>query len=175
MNRRSLLGVLASGSTLITAGCLTGTSTSDTSGKAYNPRGQAVVRPLDEPYIQHGLTEDSEQYLYGRLFQSTESLAVTGREEAADFSDAVDDLAEDQFAILTTLRTAAAAPAYFWPTETDWNDELLRIDFQRQTLDPVDTGNEAVGVALTTFDYEGSLPDTVELTLPSGALLTVSK
>lgn len=168
MRRRTLLASIAGGAGIF-AGCLTDSTTADPSD-VYNPTGQAVIRPLEEPYIQHGLSEDSEQYLQGRLFQSADSLAITEREGASDFSEAIDELSDDQFAILTALRTSASAPAYFWPGETRWSNNVLRIELHRQRKDPIEAGGEVVGLAITTFDYEGAFPDTVELELPSGAL-----
>lgn len=171
MQRRALLTSMAGGMVLV-SGC-TSAFTEPTSKEVYNPTGQAKMRPIDEPIIQHGITSESEQYLYARLFVPGDSLAVTDAPGALDFSKAIDELTENQFAILTNLRTAAAAPAYFWPAGTHLKDGQLRIEMERQPKSPLDTGVEAVGVALTFFDIDGEPPDGANIVFPSGATFAV--
>lgn len=135
MRRRTFLACLAGG-TALSAGCNASLFGANASREVYNPSGHAAIRPLDEPYVRQGLTSDSEQYLYARLFRPGDSPPVTETQDAAEFSDAVDDLSGDRFAVLTNLRTAAAAPAYLWPTGTDWSDGRLRIELERRAKTP---------------------------------------
>lgn len=172
MRRRTFLACLAGG-TALSAGCNASLFGANASREVYNPSGHAAIRPLDEPYVRQGLTSDSEQYLYARLFRPGDSPPVTETQDAAEFSDAVDDLSGDQFAVLTNLRTAAAAPAYLWPTGTDWSDGRLRIELERRAKTPVDAGAEAVGVALTVFDVDGEPPAGADIVFPSGAISAV--
>lgn len=176
MQRRALLAGVA-GSTALLAGCNVNALSSRPTPDVYNPTGQATVRPLEEPFVRHGFTADAEQYLYARLYHPGDSLAVTDDPDAADFAEAVEDLAENEFAILTNLRVAGAAPAYLWPTPTGtrWRDGRLVIDLERQSLDADTDADEVVGIAITSFEVDGELPDGADLVLPSGAILSVGQ
>lgn len=125
--------------------------------------------------MQDGLTSDSEQYLYARMFQPGDVLAVTDRPDAERFSEAIDDLSEGGFAILSKLRTAAAAPAYFWASSTDWESGRLEITLERQTSSYDEAGDEVVGVALTRFDYDGEPPTGADVIFPGGATISVGQ
>src|SRR6056297_1252501 len=123
MNRRALLTMTLGGTTAL-AGCNTSLSFREPRD-AFNQTGRAMIRRLDRPFIQHGMDSSSDQYFYARLFTPGDSLPVTDEPDAQWYSDAVGELATDQFALLTNLRTAASAPAYFWPTDTKWENEQL--------------------------------------------------
>lgn len=76
----------------------------------------ATIRSLDNPIIQHGLTADSEQYLYAEMFYPGDTHSVTDEPDAERYSEAIDDIPKDKFAILTNLRTTSSVrPAHFWP------------------------------------------------------------
>jgi hypothetical protein len=174
MHRRALLVSLGA-----VAG-LSGCSSDPTGGPepaelrdVYNPTGRAVARPIDDPLMRGGLTSSSEQYLCARMFSPGDSVAVTD-ESASWLSEAVESLSDGEFALLTCLRTAAAAPAHWWPSETEFVEGGLRIVLERQpfvsaAVDAV----EAVGVALTTFEYDGERPDAADVLFPSGAVVRV--
>lgn len=170
MRRRALLTGLAGGVTVL-AGCTT--SAEDAPREVYNPTGRSTVRPLDEPLIQHGLTSESDQYFYARSFQPGDALPVTDDSDAEWLSETVDDLSGDQFAVFTNLRTAARAPAYFWPANTEWTDGRLHVELERQTISAEIETAEAVGVALTTFDCDGDPPDDAAVVFPGGATLSL--
>lgn len=172
MERRALLATLASGTAVI-AGCSADENQSPTRREVFNPTGQATIRPLDEPLIRQGLTADSNQYLYARLFEPGDSLPVTDRPDTSALAEAVDDLTDQQFAVLTSLRTAGAAPAHFWPAATEWTDGRLRIELERQTISTEPETAEVVGVALTVFDVTGEVPSGADIVFPSGATMTV--
>jgi hypothetical protein len=190
MRRRALLTSLV-GSTALLSGCIadapTGNSedthsedsgTSSTSSslrEVFNPTGQATIRPLDEPLIQRGLTAESEQYLYGGLFYPGDAVPVTDSADATWLAETVDELSSDQLAVLTNLRTAGASPAHFWPSPTGaaWGDEGVQIHFERQTITSTVETDEAVGVALTVYQYTGEQPTDVSLIFPSGATLSI--
>lgn len=172
MRRRALLAGIA-GSTALLAGCNANANSSRSTPDVFNPSGPATARPLEAPYVRHGLTADAEQYLYARLFHPGDSLPVTDDPDASDFAEAVDDLAETEFAVLTNVRVAGAAPAFFWPTATKWRDGRLRIVLERRSLDAAVDVDEVVGVALTTFEVDGEVPDGATLVLPSGATISV--
>lgn len=176
MQRRALLAGVAGSATLL-AGCNADALSSRTPPDVYNPTGQATVRPLEEPFLRHGLTAETERYLHARLFHPGDSLAVTDDPDAADFAEAVEDLAENEFAILTNVRVAGAAPAYLWPTPTGtrWRDGRLVIDLERQSLDADTDADEVVGIAITIFEVDGDLPDGADLVLPGGATLSVGQ
>lgn len=172
MQRRAMLAGLAGGTALV-AGCSTSLFTGPTAPSVYNPTGHAAVRPLEEPYLQPGLTTDSEQYLFARLYQTGDSPPVAQMPDATEFADVVATMADDQFALLTNLRTAAGVPAYLWPTETRWIDDRLQIDLTREAKAPLDSGVEAVGVALTVFEVDGEPPAGARIVFPSGATMAV--
>lgn len=186
MRRRALLTSLV-GSTALLSGCSADVPTGNSEDtpstdpstssprEVFNPTGRATIRPLDEPLIQHGLTADSEQYLYGRLFSPGDTVPVTDRADTTWLAERVDELSSDQFAVLTNLRTAGAAPAHFWPTPTGatWDDEGLQIQLERQTISTTAETNEAVGVALTVYQYTGEQLSDVSLVFPSGATLPI--
>ncbi|MFC7044381.1 hypothetical protein ACFQH6_02225 [Halobacteriaceae archaeon GCM10025711] len=173
MQRRALLSSLVGG-TVMVSGCASNPfSTSST--EVYNPTGMATIRPIDTPIIQHGLTTDSEQYLYARMFQPGETLAVTDQPDAENYAEAIDELSGGEFAVFTNIRTAAAAPAYFWPADTEWRDGRLEITLERQTASYDGTGDEVVGVALTRFNYEGDTPPGADILFPSGATISVGQ
>jgi hypothetical protein len=135
----------------------------------YNPTGRAVARPLDRPLVRSGLTAETDQYLFARLFRPGDSVAVA-REEGSWLADSVASLSTGEFALLTNLRTATAAPAYWWPKSAEYEGSALRIELERQTSVSVETDEaEAVGVALTVFEYDGEEPGDVAVVLPSGA------
>lgn len=139
----------------------------------YNPTGRAVARPLDRPLVRAGLTAETDQYLHARLFRPGDSIAVA-REAGSWLADSVTALSSGQFALLTNLRTAAAAPAYWWPKSTGYEGGTLRIELERQTSVSVDAdAAEAVGVALTVFEYDGEEPGDVDVRFPSGASIRV--
>jgi hypothetical protein len=174
MHRRALLAGLGAAAGL--AGCsadLNGGPTSSELRDVYNPTGRASARPIDDPLIRGGITASSEQYLYARMFHPGDSLAVTG-ESASWLSEGVDELSEGQFALLTCLRTAATAPAHWWPKRTEYADGRFRIGLERQSFVSAETdAAEAVGVALTTFEYDGERPDSADVVYPSGATVRV--
>jgi hypothetical protein len=185
MRRRALLSSLI-GSTVFLSGCFADAPTGDSGetpspdssaspGEVFNPTGQATIRPLDEPLIQHGLTAESEQYLYGRLFSPGDTVPVTENGDATWLAERVEELSSDQFAVLTNLRTAGAVPAHFWPTPTGatWSDDGLQIQLERQTISTTTGTDEAVGVALTVYQYTGKQPTDVSLIVPSGATLSI--
>ncbi len=82
------------------------------------------------------------------------------------------DLGESQFALLTFLRVAGAAPAFLSPDLGDsppFEDGRLTVSLVRDTVgDPLDS-DEAIGTSLAVFEYEGRAPDTVVVDLPGGA------
>jgi len=173
MQRRSLLTSLVGGTVALT-GC-SSTAFSTKMGDVYNPTGMATIRPLAEPIQQHGMSTDSDQYLYARMFHPGDTLAVTDNLDAAQYSEAIEDLAEEEFALFTNLRTAATVPAYFWPTNAEWEDGRLEIELERQTSSYDGTGEEAVGVALTKFEYQGDRPDGAVVIFPGGATFSVGR
>jgi hypothetical protein len=190
MRRRALITSLV-GSTALLSGCIadaptgnsedtpsedSGTSSTSTSFReVFNPTGQATIRALDDPLIQHGLTAESEQYLHGQLFYSGDAVPVTDSADATWIAETVDDLSSDQLAVLTNLRTAGAAPAHLWPTATGatWSDGGLHVQLERQTITTTVDRDEAVGVALTVYQYTGKRPTDVSLVFPSGATLSI--
>lgn len=173
MQRRTLLTSLAGGAVVL-AGCST-TAFSTTMGDVYNPRGMATIRPLDEPILQHGMSMDSDQYLYARVFHPGDTLPVADNPDASQYSEAIQDLSEDEFALFTNLRTAAAVPAYFWPTTAQWEDGRLTITLERQSSSYDGAGEEAVGVALTRFEYDGDRPAAADVIFPGGATRSVGR
>lgn len=173
MQRRTLLTSLAGG-TIVLAGCST-TAFSTTMGDVDNPTGRATIRPLDEPILQHGLSMDSDRYLDARLFHPGETLPVADNPDATQYSEAIEDLSEDEFTLFTNLRTAASVPAYFWPTTAQWEDGRLTITLERQPSSYDGAGEEVVGVALTRFEYEGARPAAADVIFPGGATLPVGR
>lgn len=171
MRRRSYLSL--AGTALVVPGCVTLGTDGLARSRLPTPSGHARIRPLDEPYLQHGLTGELEQYVDARLFHSGESFPSTDAKGAAGFAERIDDLADDEFALFTTHRTASTAPAYLWPTATDWRDDRLRIDLGRQSKDPVEFDGEAAGVAVAVFDSRGTLPEELAVVLSSGAVLSL--
>ena len=171
MQRRMFLSGLVGGSIAL-SGC-TSNPFSDGTPRIYNPTGMATIRSLDEPIIQHGLTADSEQYLYAEMFHSGDTLSVTDQPDAEQYSEAIDGISGDEFAILTNLRTTSVRPAYFWPANTEWRDGRLKIILERQTGSYDGTADEVVGVALTIFNFEGESPAGADIVFPSGATLSV--
>lgn len=107
------------------------------------------------------------------MFQPGDTLSVTDQKDAERYSEAIDTVSEDEFAILTNLRTAAAEPAYFWPADTEWRDKSLNIILERQTGSYDSTADEVVGVALTTFSFEGESPTGADIVFPSGTKISV--
>lgn len=190
MRRRAFLTSLVGG-TAILSGCTTDAptgdsgdsppgdsstaSTSNSFREIYNPTGRATIRPIDEPLIQHGLTAESEQYLHGGLFYPGDSVPVTDSRDATWLAETVAALSSDQFAVLTNLRTGGATPAHFWPTATGatWGDGGLHIQLERQTITTNVESDEAVGVALTVYEYRGKRPTDVRLAFPSGTSLSI--
>jgi len=173
MQRRALLTSFVGGTVALT-GCST-TAFSTERSDVYNPTGMATVRPLDEPIQQHGMSTDSDQYLYARMFQPGDTLAVTDNPDAAQYSEAIEDLAGEEFALFTNLRTAATVPAHFWPTNAEWEDGRLEIELERQTSTYDGAGEEAVGVALTKFEYDGDRPNGADVVFPGGATVSVGR
>lgn len=173
MQRRALLSSLAGGTVLL-AGCADSSSSSDPV-EVYNPTGTATVRSFDEPIMQHGLTTGSGQYLYARVFHPGETLPVTDHPDADRFAEGVAELSTDEFAVFTNLRTTPAAPAYFWPADAEWGDERVEITLEREAGSYDGSGDEAVGVALTSYDYDGETPTDVDIIFPSGATISVGQ
>lgn len=173
MQRRALLTSIVGGTVALT-GC-SSTAFSTETGDVYNPTGMATIRPLDEPIMQQGMSTNSDQYLYARMLHSGDELIVTDNPDATQYSEAIDDLSEDEFALFTNLRTAAAVPAYFWPTNAEWEDGRLKIELERQTSSYDGTGEEAVGVALTRFNFEGDRPTGADVIIPGGVTLSVGQ
>ena len=187
MRRRALLASLAGAAALSGCGAgpaTTGDGTVDSEDRAateasgptvrdvFNPTGRAVARPLGDPLVRGGLTSDTDQYLHARLFRPGDSVAVT--DDGSWLAESVDALTDGEFALLTNLRTAAAAPAYWWPERTGYDAGTLRIEVARQSSVSVDAaGAEAVGVALTTFEYDGRAPEGADVVFPSGATIRV--
>lgn len=170
MHRRALLSGLAGGAALL-AGC----STDASPPKVYNPTGTAKTRPLDEPFARNGITSETEQYVYARLFRPGDEIAVVDDPDAQWLAEGVDALSEGQFALLTMLRTAGAAPAYLWPrpSGTVREDDRVRIELERKTITTDGEADEVVGVALTTFEHDGDPPAEIDVVLPGGAVLSV--
>jgi hypothetical protein len=172
MKRRALLATLAGG-TAVVAGCSTDQSQTPTRREVFNPTGRAIIRPLDAPLVRQGLTDESGQYMYARLFEPGDSLPVTDGADASALAATVDDLTDQQFALLTSLRTAGAAPAHFWPTTAEWVDGQLRIELERQTISTDPEAAEVVGVALTGYDVTGEVPGGADVVFPGGAVMQV--
>lgn len=172
MHRRAVLAGLASG-TGVVAGCTGRLFRANTPPDVSNPSGQAVIRPLDTPYIRAGISSEAEHYFDAWLFRAGDFFPATDAAAAGDFADTVAALSTAQFAVLTNLRTAAAAPAYLWPTETTWRGGRLQLTLTRQPRGPIEAPAEAVGVTITVFDVDGEPPGGAELILPSGATFTV--
>lgn len=160
------------GGTPVLAGC-TAPLSIDSTRDVYNPTGRATIRPLDTPLISHGIDSNSDRYLYARMFHPGDSLSVTDEPDAEWYSEAVSSLATGQFAILTNLRTAASAPAHFWPIETGWQDGQLQIKLERETKSLTESCKEVVGVALTIFNVDGEPPEGAEVIVPGGATISV--
>ena len=156
------------------AGCTDNTFSNETRD-VYNPTGMATIRPLDEPILQHGMSTGTEQYLYAGMFHPGDTLAVTDSPDADRFSEAIDDLSEGEFALFTNLRTAASAPAYFWPTSSDWENGRLKIKLERRTSSYDGSGEEVVGMALTIFDHRGDRPTGADVIFPSGATIPIGQ
>lgn len=173
MQRRALLTSLAGGTVALT-GC-SSTAFSTETGEVYNQSGMATIRPLDEPILQHGMSTDTDQYLYARVFHPGDTLPVTDNPDAAQYAEAVEDLSEDEFALFTNLRTAAAVPAHFWPTSAEWEDGRLGIELERRSSSYDGAGQEAVGVALTRFEYRGDRPAGADVRFPGGATFSVGQ
>ena len=106
------------------------------------------------------------------------SLRVTDTEGAASFAEKVEALSSAEFALLTSLRTGIATPAYFWPSDTQLEDDRLEIRLARQTIANGETATrsrlaesealEAVGTTLTFFEYTGAAPASLAVVFPSG-------
>ncbi|WP_459193910.1 hypothetical protein [Halosimplex sp. J119] len=125
--------------------------------------------------MRHGLTGEPGQYLYARLFRQEDRLPVTEQANAAQYAEAVDNLSDGEFAVFTNLRTATAAPAYFWAADTEWKDGRLVITVERRTNSYDGTGDEVVGVALTKFESDGPAPTGADVVFPSGATIQVGE
>lgn len=121
------------------------------------------------------MSTDSDQYLYARMFHPGDTLSVIDNPDAAQYSEAIEDLTEDEFALFTNLRTAASVPAYFWPTIAEWEDGRLEIEMERQTSSYEGAGEETVGVALTKFEYQGDRPNGADVIFPGGATFSVGR
>jgi len=111
-------------------------------------------------------------YVFARTYAPGDTLAVTDAEAAEGWADSVADLSDQQFALLTSLRVAGAAPAYLFPERSgppDPEGDRLTLSLHRETVgDPLDS-DEAVGVSLAVFEYEGGAPGSVVVALPGGA------
>jgi hypothetical protein len=169
MQRRALLSTVAATATAALAGC-TGQQ---------RPRslasGTAKARPIDEPFMRHGMTADSDQYVYARLYHEGDGVATVDGDRGDWLSRAVDDLGEQQLGILTNLRTGAGAPAYLWPDGTKSADGRLHVGLSREELgdSAAVEGEEAVGVAFAVYDFEGDPPQGLDVVLPSGATMSL--
>lgn len=168
MQRRALLGAVA-GSISLLAGC----------GGSGPPRvtlesGFGATRPIDEPVIQHGMTAESGQYEWVRLLQAGDTIPTVDSPEGKQLSGAIDDIEDGQFGLLTNLRTAGAAPAFYWPDQTEIEDGRLRIELARNSLDTTVDAEEAIGYAFARFSVVNSdVPDGGTVVYPSGATTTV--
>jgi len=168
MQRRALLGTVA-GSISVLAGC----------GGSRPPRvtlesGFGATRPIDEPVIRNGLTAESDQYEWLRLLHAGDTIPTVDSPEGKQLSGAIDDIETGEFGLLTNLRTAGDAPAFYWPDRTEIEEGRLRIELARDSLDTTVDADEAVGYAFARFDVEdGAVPEGGTVTLPSGATTTV--
>ena len=135
-------------------------------------RGRSTVRPLADPLVRGGPSTPDAPYVFARTYAPGDTLAVTDAEGAEGYADSVADLSEGQFALLTHLRVAGAAPAYLFPDPTGTTpveDGRLTIPLVRDTVgDPLDS-DEAIGTSLAVFEYDGGPPETVVAELPGGA------
>jgi hypothetical protein len=135
-------------------------------------RGRSTVRPLGDPLVRGGPSTDEAPYVYARTYAPGDTLAVTDAERAEGYADSVADLTDGQFALLTHLRVAGTAPAYLFPERSgspDPDEGRLELSLWRETVgDPLDS-DEAVGVSLAVFEYEGGAPESVVAELPGGA------
>jgi hypothetical protein len=170
MQRRALLGTVA-GSISLFAGC----------GGSEPPQvtlesGFGATRPIDEPVIRHGLTADAEQYEWVRLLHADDTVPTTDTPQGRQLSRAVDDIGDGQFGLLTNLRAAGDAPAFYWPDRTEIVDGRLRIELVRESLDTTVDAAEAVGYAFARFRVlNGPVPEGGTVTFPSGATTTVGR
>ena len=168
MRRRTLLSAATAAAATAISGCAAQRP------EPIGPSGEAHARPLDEPFMQGGMTAETDRYVYARLYHPDDSLQSVEGEWGDWLSDAVDGLESGQFGLLTNLRTAAAAPAYLWPTEATFADGSLRITLGREEF--ADAGietAEAVGVAFAIYGFEGDPPQSADIVLPSGATLSL--
>ena len=135
-------------------------------------RGRSTVRPLADPLVRGGPSSEDAPYVYARPYAPGDTLAVTGAEGAEGYADSVADLTDGQFALLTHLRVAGAAPAYLFPERSGQpapEDGQLTLSLRRETVgDPLDS-DEAVGTSLAVFEYDGGPPERVAAELPGGA------
>jgi len=168
MQRRALLGAVAAGISLL-AGC----------GDSRPPRvtlesGFGATRPIDEPVIRNGMTAESGQYEWVRLLHAGDTIPTVDTPEGDQLSGAIDDIEDEQFGLLTNLRTAGDAPAFYWPDRTEIEDGRLRIELVRDPLDTTVDADEAVGYAFARFRMvDGSVPEGGTVVYPSGATARV--
>ena len=167
MRRRALLGTVASSTTLL-AGC-SGTSSTTVSIDS----GFATARPIDDPVVRAGLDSDSDQYVWIRLLNAGDSLPTTDTQAGKQLSSAIAEIGDEEFGLLTNLRTAGAATAYHWPDQTSVVDGRLEIELRRESApEPVET-DEAVGYAFVRYEVDGDVPKGGTVVFPSGATMTV--
>ncbi|MFC7229447.1 hypothetical protein N0B31_18765 [Salinirubellus salinus] len=170
MDRRALLASLAAGTTAL-AGCasLTGPGPTENVRLA---RGQSTVRPLADPLIRGAPSTADAPYFFASTYAPGDTLAVTDTERAEGYADSVADLSDRQFAVLTYLRVAGAAPASLFPEPSgprESEDGRVELSLRRDTVgDPLES-DEAIGVSLAVFEYEGGTPESVVVELPGGA------
>lgn len=100
---------------------------------------------------------------------------MTNNQDAAQYSEAIEDLTEEEFALFTNSRTAATVPVYFWSTKAEWEGGRLGIEREPQTSSYDGAGQEAVGVALTKFGYQGLKPNGADVIFPGGTTFSVGR
>ena len=170
MQRRAILGAVA-GSTSLLAGCGGSGPT-----RATLESGFGATRPIDDPVIQHGLTAEAEQYEWVRLLHADDNVPTTDTPEGRQLSGAIDDIGQGEFGLLTNLRTAGDAPAFYWPDRTDIVEGRLDSELAREPLDTTVDADEAVGYAFARFRVlNGPVPEGGTVTFPSGATTTVGR
>lgn len=110
--------------------------------------------------------------MFAWTYAPGDTLAVTDADDAEGWADSVADLSDRQFALLTYLRVAGSAPAYLFPERESRGSEdgHLELSLRRETIGDLVDSDEAVGVSLAVFEYEGGSPETVAVELPGGAM-----